>query len=109
MPVGRRKGDDAAIRQRVDQLERLVRQLMSDRGSALSSDGGKDTSESVESHHGEPSPGVSIEKAIPAAIGKTVLDGSHSVNHEGSDWHAVLQEVPRLPHLTRCLSDRNPD
>lgn len=94
--VGRqRKGDDVAVRKRVDQLERLVRQLLSDRGSASASDNGKDASQNMESQYHEPSP------SAPAATGKTIIEGSRSAYHGGNDWHVVLQEVRSLP-FTWC-------
>ncbi|OAG03343.1 uncharacterized protein CC84DRAFT_1198217 [Paraphaeosphaeria sporulosa] len=96
IPVGRRKGDEVAIRQRVDQLERLVRQLLSNRGLVSASDGGNGAIENVEHSHGEPFPGVLTEGAIPAAAGKTVLGRSHSIYHGSNDWHTVLQEIGDL-------------
>lgn len=95
VPAIRRKEDSTATRQRIEQLERLVKQLVSERASVETDDSQRngDTSRSV---------GGDVQKTPPGARasdsnGKLIVDGTHSVFHGGNDWQLVLEEVIDMP------------
>lgn len=85
MPANRKKEDGGATRQRIEQLERLVKDLISERSGRISED---PQSARIETRNMSPD----VQNSNSA--GKTVVDGSYSVFHGGNDWHLVLQEVP---------------
>lgn len=75
----RRESQLDPMRQRIDQLENMVKRLIAHQ-----------TPES-------PKPGDLVASATKdvASAGKVVLDGAHSVYQGGDDWYDVLEEVSR--------------
>ena len=91
MPVSRRKEDGAATRQRIEQLERLVKDLISER--TLSSSGSLEKPRDSFQSMGKDNKTIPHDVQNCNSTGKTVVDGTYSVFHGGNDWHLVLQEV----------------
>lgn len=83
--------------QRIDQLEQLVKRLISERQTVpptgicdldyLSAETTKSQVMSPEASDADASPGA----------GMTIMEGDHSVYHGADDWYVVLQEVTELP------------
>ncbi|KAJ4290251.1 hypothetical protein N0V90_010466 [Kalmusia sp. IMI 367209] len=74
----------------------MVKQLIAERSPASTSNRGKSTPEDAESPTGHSRFTPTSEIQNPTLIGKTVVDGNHSVYHGGNDWHLVLQEISEL-------------
>lgn len=91
MPVSRRREDGAATRQRIEQLERLVKDLISER--TLSPSGSLEKPSDTFQSMGNDTRTIPREFQNCNSTGKTVVDGTYSVFHGGNDWHLVLQEV----------------
>ncbi|KAK4141495.1 uncharacterized protein C8A04DRAFT_39103 [Dichotomopilus funicola] len=80
------------LRQRIDNLETLVKKLIKERQPV--STYAEVTVYTPESPTPEPDSAVSTQD-VPG-VGKTVLDGGHSVYLSGNEWHVVLEEIKDL-------------
>lgn len=104
------------MRQRIDNLEGLVKKLIAERQQPPSLVADAAPTPALEGSRPEEDlslSDVSSKLQDVAGAGKTVMDGIHSVYVGGDDWYAVLQEVgylyilsPQCLNLTpkRCLS-----
>ncbi|KFA73496.1 hypothetical protein S40288_05782 [Stachybotrys chartarum IBT 40288] len=94
--ANRREANGEAMGQRIDQLEQLVKSLISER-QTVPPTGVSDldylSTEVTQSR--VMSPLASDVDASPGA-GKTIMEGDHSVYHGADDWYVVLQEVNEL-------------
>ncbi|KAK6083227.1 fungal specific transcription factor domain-containing protein [Seiridium cupressi] len=92
-----------AMRQRIDRLEEMVKKLVTERGKMYSSS--SDAVYTPESS--EPETGPAASAAAPetheVGVGKTVMDGIHSVYLGGNDWD-VINEIKRT-----CSQDQDED
>ncbi|KFA67837.1 hypothetical protein S40285_08750 [Stachybotrys chlorohalonatus IBT 40285] len=92
----RREANGEAMGQRIDQLEQLVKRLISERQTVpptgicdldyLSAETTKSQVMSPEASDADASPGA----------GMTIMEGDHSVYHGADDWYVVLQEINEL-------------
>ncbi|RAK75930.1 Zn(II)2Cys6 transcription factor [Aspergillus fijiensis CBS 313.89] len=85
----RRESQLDPMRQRIDQLENMVKRLIAHQ-----------TPES-------PKPGDLVASATKdvASAGKVVLDGAHSVYQGGDDWYDVLEEINQLKNTWAQAQD----
>ncbi|KAK9787419.1 hypothetical protein SCARD494_10544 [Seiridium cardinale] len=92
-----------AMRQRIDRLEEMVKRLVTERGKIYSS-----SSNAVcTPGSSEPETGPAASAAAPetheVGVGKTVMDGIHSVYLGGNDWD-VINDIKRT-----CSQDQDED
>lgn len=94
VPAAHREANGETVRQRIDHLENLVKNLLAERQQT--------SSVSMHMAYTPESPGTQAGLAVSPAVsdaqdvagaGKLVMDGTHSVYRGGDDWYAVLQEV----------------
>ena len=83
------------MRQRIDQLEVLVKKLIAE--GSQSSSPGHNVILTPESSTTNPEPPPTEASSVPdeseVGTGRTVVDGIHSMYLTGDDWYTVLEEV----------------
>ncbi|KAH8202702.1 hypothetical protein TruAng_003188 [Truncatella angustata] len=97
VPVARRDATGDAMRQRIDHLEDLVKNLIAERH--LVTPPSHDTiytPQSSTAGAGLTRTATTPEAQDAVGVGKTVMDGVHSVYLGGDDWYVVLQEINEL-------------
>ncbi|PYI36253.1 hypothetical protein BP00DRAFT_386715 [Aspergillus indologenus CBS 114.80] len=95
----RRESQADPMRQRIDQLENMVKRLIAHQPQ-IPQEPASLTPES-------PKPGnlIASDTQDVASAGKIVLDGAHSVYQGGDDWYDVLEEVNELKNTWNQAQD----